>query len=63
MAIYDWNHNGKKDIQDDYLEYNIYKKSTEDNGGYTTDNSGCGFFFWLVAILILLGLLSQCGGR
>ena len=31
MAFYDWNHNGKKDIQDDYLEYNIYKKSTENN--------------------------------
>ena len=30
MAFYDWNHNGKKDLQDDYLEYNIYKKCTED---------------------------------
>ncbi len=30
MALYDWDHNGKKDIIDDYLEYNIYKKSDED---------------------------------
>ena len=26
MALYYWDHNGKKDIIDDYLEYNIYKK-------------------------------------
>ena len=25
MAMYDWNHNGKNDRQDDYLEYMIYK--------------------------------------
>ena len=24
MAMYDWNHNGKNDMQDDYLEYMIY---------------------------------------
>jgi len=27
MAFYDWNHDGKKDFADDYLEYNIYKES------------------------------------
>ena len=31
MAIYDWNHNGKKDFGDDFIEYNIYKESTDQN--------------------------------
>ncbi len=30
MAFYDWNKDGKKDIQDDFIEYNIYKACTED---------------------------------
>ena len=38
MSFYDWNHDGKKDFVDDYLEYNIYKESTENN------SSGSGFF-------------------
>ena len=28
MAFFDWNHDGKKDVQDDFIEYNIYKEST-----------------------------------
>lgn len=31
MSIYDWNHNGKKDFVDDFIEYNIYKESTDQN--------------------------------
>lgn len=27
MALFDWNHNGKKDFMDDYIEYNIYKRA------------------------------------
>lgn len=38
MALYDWNHDGKKDFVDDYLEYNIYKESTKDGG--STGSSG-----------------------
>lgn len=32
MAFYDWNHDGKKDFADNYLEYNIYKESTKNSG-------------------------------
>lgn len=28
MAMFDWNHNGKKDWQNNYLEYQIYKEVT-----------------------------------
>lgn len=30
MAFYDWDGNGKKDIFDDYIEYNIYRECTKD---------------------------------
>lgn len=60
MAVYDWNNNGKKDVQDDFLEYNIYNESK--NGDGVNDNSGCGALGWFAVIMILLGLLSKCGG-
>ena len=31
MAMYDWNHNGKNDPVDDYLEYQIYHNCKSDN--------------------------------
>ena len=30
MTIFDWNQDGKIDMQDDFLEYNIFKACTED---------------------------------
>ena len=39
MAMYDWNHNGKNEMQDDYLEYMIYKDSTNDNNSNTNHSS------------------------
>lgn len=68
MAFYDWNNNGKKDIQDDFIEYNIYKKCTNDDSSnnYSNNNNssnfGCGVWGWISIILIVLGLLSKCGG-
>lgn len=40
MAFYDWNRDGKKDWQDNYIEYQIYKNSTEqkNNSSYTSSN-------------------------
>ncbi|MBR4058358.1 MAG: hypothetical protein IKK03_00770 [Lachnospiraceae bacterium] len=31
MAFHDWNHDGKKDFTDDYIEYQIYKQSTSNS--------------------------------
>lgn len=47
MAFYDWNHDGKKDVADDYIEYQIYKESTSNtnysgNGGRGISNFGAG---------------------
>ena len=33
MAIYDWNKDGKKDMVDDFVEYQIYKDSMKQNTG------------------------------
>ena len=41
MAMYDWNHDGKKDWQDNFIEYQIYKNATEqkDKSSYTPGSS------------------------
>lgn len=60
VAVHDWNKNGKKDIQDDFIEYKIYQESIKSNNG--SDNSGCGAWGWIAVIVIFLSLLSKCGG-
>lgn len=30
MSFFDWNKDGKIDLQDAYLEYNIFRRCTED---------------------------------
>lgn len=44
MAMYDWNHNGKKDMADDFIEYQIYKDvmGQDDEPSYTPRRSGSG---------------------
>ena len=65
MAFHDWNHDGKKDFTDDFIEYQIYKQSTS-NSNYTPRNSGgistfgaivatIGGLFLAAAIVALLG--------
>ena len=60
MALYDWNKDGKKDVQDDFIEYNIYKQSTQNNnyrsgGGMSNFGAGCAA---VVSIFIAAGILS-----
>ncbi len=64
MAFFDWNHNGKKDIQDDFIEYNIYKQSTQNNdnnnnyrssSGMSNFGAGCAT---VASIFIAAGILS-----
>lgn len=40
MAFYDWNHDGKKDFTDDFIEYQNYKQST--NNSNNTSHGGGG---------------------
>lgn len=39
MVFQDWNNDGKKDFTDDFMEYQIYKDSTNNNN-YTPRRSG-----------------------
>ena len=63
MAFYDWNKDGKKDVQDDFIEYNIYKQSTQNNnnnnyrsyGGMSNFGAGCAR---VASIFIAAGILS-----
>lgn len=67
MAFYDWNGDGKRDSADNYIEYQIYKHSTDKNinNGYSSGKNGIstigaimatiGGFFGACAILTLFG--------
>lgn len=67
MAFYDWNKDGKKDVQNDFIEYNIYKQSTQNNnnnnyisnyisnGGMSNFGAGCAT---VASIFIAAGILS-----
>lgn len=63
MAMYDWNHNGKNDRMDNYIEYQVYKKVSGemDKPSYTSSrSSGMSTFGAIVSViggLILQALL------
>lgn len=60
MAFYDWNKDGKKDVQDDFIEYNIYSESMKNNNGNPNNNSGgrvfglggCDFDFARITVTV-----------
>lgn len=60
MAFYDWNHDGKKDFTDNFIEYNIYKESTKgsSNSSYTPSHCGGISTFWAI-ISVVAGLVGQ----
>lgn len=60
MALYDWNHDGKKDWQDNTIEYQIYKESTgqEDTPSYKPSR-GNGMSTFGAAISVVAGLFLQ----
>lgn len=62
MAMYDWNHDGKKDVMDDYIEYQIYKDVTghKDKPSYTPSRGG-GMSTFGAIISVIAGLLLQTG--
>ena len=67
MAFYDWNRDGKKDVQDDFIEYNIYKESTKSNdsnhysGSSGSDSSGCLVVIAVIGIILFVAnFFSSC---
>ena len=63
MAFFDWNKDGKKDVQDDFIEYNIYKQSTQNNSNNNYNSGGgmsnfCAGCATVASIFIAAGILS-----
>lgn len=52
MALYDWNHDGKKDLVDDVIEYNIYKKCTENRNDDRQSSSNFSAKGFLAVFLV-----------
>lgn len=50
MAFHDWNHDGKKDFTDDFMEYQIYNQSTN-NSNYTPRSGSISTFGAIVATI------------
>lgn len=68
MALYDWNSDGKKNVTDDFIEYQIYKQSVskQSDNNYMSRNGGgistfgafiamAGGLFLAAAIVALFG--------
>lgn len=60
MAMYDWNHNGKKDMADNFIEYQIYKDVTgQKNESSYTPSRGNGMSTFGAIICVIAGLFIQ----
>ncbi len=71
MAMYDWNHDGKKDMLDDYVEYRMYQDSVHSNSGgrlgnHSSRGTGNGnlstgaAIFCTVGGMLFSGYVSTC---
>ena len=61
MAMHDWNHDGKKGWQDNFIEYQIYKDVTgqKEKSSYTPSrSSGMSTFGAIVSVVAGLFLQS-----
>ena len=60
MAMYDWNHNGKKDMADNFIEYQIYKDVTGQNDEPSyTPSRGNGMSTFGAIVSVMAGLFLQ----
>ena len=59
MAVYDWNRNGKKDMADNFIEYQIYKDSMKSNtGNSSSGSSGSGTWIGFIILILILAPLG-----
>ena len=60
MAMHDWNHDGKKDMVDNFIEYQIYKDVTgqKDEPSYTPSRGNDMSTFGAI-VSVIAGLLLQ----
>lgn len=60
MAMHDWNHNGKNDMADNFIEYQIYKDVTgqNDEPSYTSGRQNSMSTFGAI-VSVIAGLFLQ----
>lgn len=65
MAFFDWNHDGKKDFTDDFIEYQIYKNTTgkqnytpRSGGGISTFGAIAATVGGLLLAAVIIALLG-----
>lgn len=65
MALHDWNHDGRNNFADDFIEYEMNKGSTS-NSNYTPHGDGISTFGAIVAaiggLFLAAGILALFGG-
>ena len=60
MATHDWNHDGRNDMMDNYIEYQIYKDVTGQNDEPSyTPSRGSGMSTFGAIISVIAGLVLQ----
>ena len=60
MAMHDWNHDGKKDMVDNFIEYQIYKDVTgQKNEPSYTPSRGNGMSTFGAIVNVIAGLFLQ----
>lgn len=60
MATHDWNHDGKNDMMDNFIEYQIYKDVTGQNDEPSyTPSRGNGMSTFGAIISVIVGLVLQ----
>lgn len=60
MAMHDWNHNGKNDMGDNFIEYQIYKNATGQNNKPTySSGKSNGMSTFGAIISVIAGLVLQ----
>lgn len=59
MAFVDWNGNGKNDIQDDFIEYQIYQECMKNNNAASGSNHSGGMSTFGAILCTIAGLVLQ----
>ncbi len=66
MAFFDWDHDGKKDFTDDFIEYQIYRNTTSKPNYTPSSGGGISTFGAIVAtvggLLLAAAIIALFGG-
>ena len=60
MAFYDWNHDGKKDMVDDFIEYHVYKDCMKSENRSSNSYGRSGDGAWIIGFIVLMIFLAMC---